>query len=155
MRKVAFVSLSVALLAGCAAKAPAIKMPGYQPGDSSLLARTPSNGIYQVKWLPIADGRAAILPNTTVYLKKGSPLGFKTADDRTPIAIGGDYELKLASLPEVPGKLVWCSASSSRDSGHFSRETNNARPPVNTDDLPGKREGLLRQLLTDPEAFWR
>src|SRR2546421_10415044 len=99
MRNFAFVSLSVALIVGCAAKAPAIKMPSYRPGDSSLLARTPSNGIYQVKWLPISDGRAAIVPNTTVYLKKGSPLGFKSADDKTPIAIGGNYELKLTSLP--------------------------------------------------------
>ena len=157
MTKLLVLVLCGSALAGCSAStqkpllliSPSLGTPMPAP------VRVSSNGLYHVAAIS-ADAGSTPLPHTLVYLKKGSMLQFKRNDDGdTLLAIGGECVFEVKTTLDAK-RVAWLAATAAAKA---QRRDPVIRTPAerlpDRDELPGPREGLIEQLVTDPAAFGR
>jgi hypothetical protein len=74
----------------------------YTPGADPVQRRAPAPWEYKVKYADVAGGEMKTAPGSARVVDRGEPLGFRTADDGSIIAVAGDDSFPL----DAPAKRV-------------------------------------------------
>ena len=112
----------------------------------------PHSAVYKVVWIS-PDGRQMTVPHATAYLHKGEALGFKRDEQNRLLAVGGEYEFDVTPKTSA-AKVAWVKAHIST-AGRVDERHGSSQAPQVPDGAPGKREGIIETIVTDPGAFTR
>src|SRR5215203_5097738 len=107
------VRVAAAVLLACGAagcmRADVTRVARYQPGAAPLHKAAPEDSTYTVRYATVGQRKMRTVHGSARVVERGQPLGFRTAEDGTLLAVAGDEEFPLDAPADQVRKCIWYS----------------------------------------------